>query len=68
MHSKPKAYGPRGAAKQKPVQMRLLAQERCEFERLCKEQGGSESSVARDIFLAGLPVWLEQRQQQQAAA
>lgn len=67
MHSKPKAYGPRGAAKQKPVQMRLLAQERTEFERLCQEQGGSESSIARAIYLAGLPVWLAQQQQQAAA-
>lgn len=67
MPPKPKAYAPRGAAKEKTVQMRLLTDERREFERLCREQGGSESSIARAIYLAGLPVWLAQQQQQAAA-
>lgn len=67
MHPKPKAYAPRGAAKEKTVQMRLLTDERREFERLCREQGGSESSIARAIYLTGLPVWLAQQQQQAAA-
>ncbi|RQO78243.1 hypothetical protein DBR44_00380 [Aquitalea sp. FJL05] len=67
MNTKPKAYGPRSVAKEKPVQMRLVSEERREFERLCREQGGSESSIARAIYLAGLPVWLAQQQQQAAA-
>lgn len=67
MLQKPKAYGPRGTAKQKPVQMRLLSDERREFERLCQQQGGSESSIARAIYLTGLPVWLAKQQQQAAA-
>ncbi|WP_199730937.1 hypothetical protein [Aquitalea sp. FJL05] len=49
------------------MQMRLVSEERREFERLCREQGGSESSIARAIYLAGLPVWLAQQQQQAAA-
>lgn len=62
MNTKPKKYGPRSVAKEKTVQMRLLSEERREFERLCLQQGGSESSIARAIYLAGLPVWLAQQQ------
>lgn len=64
MHPKPKVYAPRGATKEKTVQVRLLPEERRQFERLVKQLGVSESSLGRDYIIRSM----QEEASKQAAA
>lgn len=47
---------PKGVTKEKPIALRLKRDERLAAERLASEKNITLSALARDAFLAGLPL------------
>lgn len=39
------------------INMRLMPEERQSFDALAKQHNLSDAALAREIYLAGLPVW-----------
>ncbi len=50
------ARNPRGLATRKPISLRLMPNELLDAERIAKELGVTKSRIARDAFIAGLPL------------
>jgi len=62
----PRRRAPRGVDPRE-VAMRLMPEERKQFDELANQFGISDGAMSREVYLAGLPVWLAQQQQQAAA-
>lgn len=59
MSGKPHSRNPAGLATEKPIALRLMPRELADASRIAKKHGLSKSSLARQAFLAGLPLVLQ---------
>lgn len=57
---RPITRAPRGVLADKPVYMRLMPAERQVLEQLARQEHRSTSSMARRVFLAGVPAFQKQ--------
>lgn len=57
---KTKTYNPSGLVTKKPIFLRLMPSELSDAESIAAEAGISKSNLARQAFLAGLPIVKDQ--------
>lgn len=60
MSVKSPSRNPAGIVKNKPIALRLMPKELADAERIARKHGLSRSALARQAFIAGLPITEEQ--------
>lgn len=56
MSGKHTSRNPSGVTKSKPIALRLLPPERKDADRVARKRGLTDSALAREAFLRGLPL------------
>jgi hypothetical protein len=59
-------WNPKGVAKTPPIALRLLPDEKIDASKFAKKRSQSQSAMAREAYLLGLPLLKEKTAQESA--